>query len=423
MPLSRLAENLIGSEIIHLAQGIKKRISEGQHIYNYTIGDFDPEIFPIPELLKKEIIGAINNNQSNYPPPNGVLELRRAVSDYLKKNLDVDYSSNEVLISGGARPLIYAAYRAIVDPNDKVIFPVPSWNNNHYVYMTSANGIAVETLPEDFFMPTAEMLMPHIEGATLLSLCSPLNPTGTTFTREGLREICEMVLNENRRRGDHEKKLYVLYDQIYWQLTYGETEHFHPVQLFPEMKEYTIYVDGISKAFAATGVRVGWTFGPEKLVTKMKGILSHVGAWSPKAEQMGCSAYLNDQVSIDNYLFTFKKELFDRLNGFYSGLSALSSKGLPIEVIKPQAALYLTVKIDLIGNRLENGKVLETSSDVCNFLIDEAQLAVVPFSSFGADAKNPWFRLSVGTAKITDIADVITRLENALDKVMEKADI
>ena len=417
MILSNLAEDLIGSEIIHLSQRIKKRIADGQHIYNYTIGDFDPKIFPIPMELKTEIINAIKDDQSNYPPPNGLVELRDSVSEFLRNNLNVDYSSNEILISGGARPLIYSAYRAIVDPNDTVIFPVPSWNNNHYVYMTGAKGVMIPTSPENNFMPTAEDIRPHIENATLLSLCSPLNPTGTTFTKEGLQEICALVLEENKRRSDSEKKLYVLYDHIYWQLTYGETEHYHPVQLYPEMREYTVYVDGISKAFAATGVRVGWTFGPEKLIGKMKGILSHVGAWSPRAEQMGCANFLKDQPAIDRYFNDFKEGLYQRLLQFYQGLKALSSKGLPIDVIQPQAALYLTVKIDLFGIQLPNGKVLETSGDICNFLIEEAQLAVVPFSSFGADRKNAWFRLSVGTSKLTDINDVVGKLENVLEKV------
>ena len=106
-------------------------------------------------------------------------------------------------------------------------------------------------------MPTAIEIAEHIKGASLLALCSPLNPTGTTFSKEELTAICNLVITENEGRGDYEKKLYVMFDQIYWALTFGDTEHYNPVSINPKMKEYTIFIDGISKAFAATGVRVG----------------------------------------------------------------------------------------------------------------------------------------------------------------------
>ena len=149
----------------------------------------------------------------------------------------LDYSVDEILIAAGGRPLIYAAYRSIVDKGDKVIYPVPSWNNNHYVHFTEGQHVTIQTKIENNFMPTADEIRPHVKTATLLAVCSPLNPTGTTFTKENLEAICDMVITENQRRGASEKKLYLLYDQIYWTLTYGSTEHFNPVSLRPPMKE------------------------------------------------------------------------------------------------------------------------------------------------------------------------------------------
>src|SRR5690606_33089762 len=117
----------------------------------------------------------------------------------------------------------------------------------------NANPIVITTKPENNFMPTAAELAPHIPNASLLSLCSPLNPTGTVFTKEALLEICDLVLAENKSRAEQGKKpLYVMYDQIYWPLTHGAIEHFNPVSLRPEMKKYTLFVDGISKSLAAT---------------------------------------------------------------------------------------------------------------------------------------------------------------------------
>ena len=166
-----------------------------------TIGDFDPAIFPIPKELKEEIIAAYQNNETNYPPANGILELRTAVANYLEKNAGLKYDASQILISGGARPLIYAIYQTILDPEDTVLFPVPSWNNNHYCHLTGVKQIMIEATAENNFMPTAADIEPHIGHTNLIALCSPLNPTGTVFTEEGLAEICALVLEENKRRG------------------------------------------------------------------------------------------------------------------------------------------------------------------------------------------------------------------------------
>src|SRR5688572_14586516 len=281
-----MAETLIGSEIIKQANDVNEKIKKGEKIFNLTIGDFDPEVFPIPTALLDEIINAYYNGHTNYPMANGMPDLRNAVSQFIKTQQRLDYHANEILISGGARPLIYAVYKTLIDPGDKVIFPVPSWNNNHYCHLSQAQAIMVETTAANNFMPVADQLRPFVKEARMLALCSPLNPTGTVFSKEALAEICEMVIDENRRRAGTDKPLYILYDQVYSVLCFGETEHFDPVSLYPELRDYTVCIDGISKAFAATGVRVGWAFGPDFIMSKMRSILSHVGAWAPKAEQM-----------------------------------------------------------------------------------------------------------------------------------------
>ena len=268
--LSQLSQTLIGSEIVALGAAIKEKIKQGNKIYNYTVGDFDASVFPIPQQLENEIIEAYKNHYTNYPPADGIAELREAVAVFIAKEEGITYATNEILIAAGGRPLIYAAFRAIVDKGDKVIYPVPSWNNNHYAHFTEAAHVLVESKLENNFMPTAAQIQPHLKGAALLALCSPLNPTGTTFTKQELSAICDLVIAENEQRGAGEKKLYLLYDQIYWTLTFGDTKHYNPVSLNPKMKDYTIFIDGISKAFAATGVRVGWSMGPAHLIDKMK---------------------------------------------------------------------------------------------------------------------------------------------------------
>ncbi len=415
--VSSMAENLVGSEIIKLAGEIRELISKGEKIYNFTIGDFDPKIFSIPDELKTEIIRAYNENETNYPAADGIADLRKSVSALIKNWQHLDYSENEVLIAGGARPLIYAIFQAVVDPGDKVVFPVPSWNNNHYTHLTHAQAVLVETTPENNFLPVADDLRESLEGAALLALCSPLNPTGTAFSQSQLEKICDLVLEENQRRSPAEKPLYLMYDQIYMALTYGETTHVDPVSLRPELRPYVIFVDGISKSFAATGVRVGWSFGPKKVIDKMKNILGHIGAWSPKAEQVATARFLKNDAAVNSYLKNIKINIEQRLNGFYDGIISLKNEGYNVNAIAPMAAMYLTVQFNLKGKKTPAGLVIETTEQMTGYLLNDAKLALVPFSAFGASKNSNWYRLSVGTASMLDVNDAIQSLRSALQRL------
>eukprot|EP01132_Coremiostelium_polycephalum_P010212 gene10212-12521_t len=386
---------------------------KGASIANLTIGDFDSSIYPIPSELKTGIVEAYHQNQTNYPPADGVLSLRETVSGLLKDRFDLDYGANSILISGGSRPLIYATYLALVDPGDTVVFPAPSWNNNHYCHLTSANTVAVKTDAENNFMPTAAQLKPHLKGATLLALCSPLNPTGTMFSAAQLAEICDVVLEENKSRKEGEKALYIMYDQMYSLLTFGK-EHVHPVGLRPEMKDYTIFIDGSSKCLAATGVRVGWGFGPAEIINKMKAIVGHMGAWAPKAEQVAMADYFQHKGQVDTFLNGFKKRIQDSLEALYNGFIELKNEGFNVDAIEPMGAIYLTIKIDYIGKSTADGQLLKDSADVNFYLIKEAGAALVPFSAFGNEDHMPWFRASVGACALQDIKEMMPRIKAAL---------
>lgn len=414
MKLSQLAETLIGSEIVKLGGEIKEKIRQGAKIYNFTIGDFDPSIFPIPKELENEIVEAYRQHFTNYPAAEGNLDLREALSGFIQKREGISYDVNEILVASGGRPLIYAVFKTICDKNDKVIYAVPSWNNNHYTHFVEGQHIVIEATEKTNFMPTANDIQPHIQEATLISLCSPQNPTGTTFKKEELEAICDLVLEENKRRGPQSKKLYVMFDQMYWHLTYGTIKHYDPVSLRPAMKEYTIYIDAISKVFAATGVRVGWALAPAPLIQKMKMLMTHVGAWAPMAEQKALAKYLLQESAIDNYLAGFKKEIEERLRSIHAGFKELQAEGLPVDAIAPEAAIYLTVKIDLKGKKKIDGQQLVQQADVTAYLLDAAGLALVPFYAFGASLQSPWYRLSVGTCKKEEIPSVIAKLREAI---------
>ncbi|MCC6251282.1 MAG: aminotransferase class I/II-fold pyridoxal phosphate-dependent enzyme [Bacteroidia bacterium] len=415
--ISKKAENMIGSEIIKIAADINEKIKQGNKIYNLTIGDFNSNIYPIPELLKEHITQAYRNNETNYPAAPGMLELREAVSTYLKHYGNLEYTAQQIMIAGGARPLIYAAFQTLVNPNEQVIFPVPSWNNNHYCYLSDAQQIIIPTQPENHFMPTAAEIAPHIENAALIALCSPLNPTGTVLSKESLNDICNLILKENERRGPSQKPLYLLYDQIYWMLTHGETRHYDPASLNPEMKKYTIYIDGISKAFAATGVRVGWAFGPKIIIDKMVAILTHIGAWAPKAEQLAVANFLADNNAVDTYLTHHKSKLYEALNLLYQGFEELEKEGIPVKAIKPQAAMYLTVQFNLLGYVTPEGKTLSNVLEITSYLLNHANLGIVPFSAFGTGTDSTWFRISVGTCHSEDIPQIIQQIKLAISKL------
>lgn len=415
--ISAKAANLIGSEIIKLGTEINQKIKEGFSIYNLTIGDFNPKLFSIPDALKQYIIEAYQNNETNYPPADGVIDFKKAIQKFIEKYEKIEFSDDELMVASGGRPLIHAVYKTIVDPNDKVLYPVPSWNNNHYCHLSDAIKVEVQTKAEDGFMPTAEELKPYIHDVVLLALCSPLNPTGTTFKKDQLTAICDMVIEENNKRAGKQKPLYVLFDQIYWMLRTDGVEHFNPISLRPEMKKYTIFVDGISKSLAATGVRVGWGLGPVEIISKMKSIIGHIGAWAPRAEQVATAKFLANDEALNGYLEELKQKIDLRFNGLYQGFEALKAKGFPVQIIAPEGAIYLTAQFALIGKKLPDGKVIATTADISSFLLNHAQLALVPFTAFGCPDGTDWYRISVGTLNEKDIPDLLQKLENALSKL------
>ncbi|MBX9450159.1 MAG: aminotransferase class I/II-fold pyridoxal phosphate-dependent enzyme [Taibaiella sp.] len=414
--LSRLAESLVGSEIVKLGNEINSKIAAGAKIYNYTIGDFSPAEFPIPAELLQEILNAYQKGLTNYPPGAGVLPLRKAVAHFIEKYEGIQYQPDEIQIASGGRPLIYTTFKTIVDPGDKVIYAVPSWNNNHYTNLNGGIACEIQTRPEHNFMPTAEDMVPYISDAVLLCLCTPQNPTGTTLSREDLSKICDLVVAENEKRGAGKKKLYVMFDQMYFTLTYGGIRHYNPVSINAKMKDYTILIDGVSKAFAATGIRVGWACGPKHIIAKINALLSHIGAWAPMAEQHAVAQFLGNDAAVGGFLGSFRQKVEERLIFIERKMKDLKSKGYPVDTIAAQAAIYLTIKFDLKGKETGKGR-LETQNDVTQFLLNNVGMAVVPFHCFGADRESPWYRISVGTSNIADLESVFQKLEEELSKL------
>jgi aspartate aminotransferase len=409
--VSRLASSLIGSEILKIAGEVRAIQASGRPVCDLTVGDFSPRQFPVPRAFAEAARAALERGETNYPPANGLPELRKAVRDFYARELGLEYPVESVVVSGGSRPGIYAAFRMIVDPGDRVVFPVPSWNNHHYTHLVGGTPIPLACGAAERFLPTRAMIAPHLSTARLVCLNSPLNPAGTAFTREALEAICVDVLQENERRSKQgERPLYLLYDQVYWMLCFGGTTHVTPPELFPEIARYTILVDGISKAFAATGVRVGWSLGPVDVMSRVSMFLGHVGAWAPRPEQAATAALLANGEAIRSFHATFKRGVQARLDRLHAGLQALAREGFPVDSVPPMGAIYLTARLAPFGRRTASGRELRTNDDIRKWLLEEAGIAIVPFQAFGTHGDDGWFRLSVGAVGEDEIASALDRL-------------
>lgn len=400
--VGKMASNLIGSEILKISNEINKLKSEGKEIYNFTIGDFDPQIYPIPQGITDRVIQAYNDKLTNYPPGMGELKLRKSISKFHHNIQGINYDESEIQVSCGTRPLIYGIYNTILDPDDGVIYSVPSWNNNHYCHLVGATPIEISTDESTNFMMTDEHIKKHIKNANLIVINSPLNPTGTMMSRDNLLRISKLIVQENiYRESIGQKLVYLLYDQVYGQIIFNDT-HYNPISLLPEMKKYTIILDGISKAFASTGVRVGWALGPEEIIKPMSNILGHIGAWAPKPEQIAVADFLNDSIPYYEYNIKFVNKLHESAKVAYDILSKIPY----IKVVEPEGGIYLSVNFNIPG--------YTSDEEIRSFLLNEVNIGLIPFQAFGAKKDTGWFRMSIGSVSKEQIIIVLNKLNDTL---------
>lgn len=411
---SAMSTKLVGSEILKIAGQVREMAAKGKPICNLTVGDFSPSEFPIPDALLEGTAAALREGHTNYPPSDGVLELRESICAFVERVYGVKYPLTGVVVCGGARPALYGAYRALVNPGDKVVYPVPSWNNNHYMVLCGATPVEVPAKAANGFIPDVADLVPHLADARVVFLNSPLNPAGTMVGQEQLTALCKAVVEENRKREAGGKPaLFFMYDQVYAGLTFNH-EHFFPAALVPDVARYTVVIDGISKGWAATGLRVGWALGPVDVVDRMKAILGHVGAWAPRAEQVAAARLFRDADAMATFRAGFLDGLNDRLSVLYRGIQELKAQGQPVDAIVPQGAIYLSLRFDLLGKKTPAGVTLEHAEAVRKWLLDEAGMAVVPFSAFGMPQEPTWFRASVGAVSVKAVEQLMPRLGQAL---------
>ena len=412
-----MAHKLAESGILRTTRQVRGMLARGEKVVNLTVGDFDPRYFPIPGKLAEEIQAAVGRGETNYPTPEGMLPLRQAISDYVYRTAGVRYPLDAIVVCSGGRPVLYGAYRAIINPGDKVLYSVPSWQNDAYSSLTGGDSIEIEATRETGFQPTLEQLAPHLSEAAMLCICSPGNPTGSVMPEAQLTEILEAVVEENRKReAAGRRPLFVLHDQMYGALVTRGQSHTYPAAVVPESARWVISADGVSKAYAGTGLRLGWMLVSPAIGARIRDLLSHAGAWAPRAEQMGTAKFLNDPEAIAKFRCEMDARLQERLTALYDGFQKLEREGYPVASINPQGAIYFSACFALHGKTFD-GKKLETDEDIRVLLLERGGVAVVPFRAFGVRNDTGWFRLSVGAVSMEEIGELFPRVRSLLDQL------
>lgn len=407
-----------GSRILAAATEAKELRATGVDVCDLTVGDYAPEQFRAPESFLEGVTGEVLAGRNQYPPSDGIPELQKAVTAFYARELGVQFPDRTVVVCGGARPPIYAVFRCLVGAGDKVLYFVPSWNNDYYTHLCGAEHVVVQTSAATNFFPTVEDVVARVRdvGVKLVCLCSPLNPCGTVIDPEVLRGICQAIVDENRRRaafGDW-KPVFLMFDHVYWPLTYGEAKFSHPLELVPEIAPWVVYVDAISKWLVGTGLRLGWAVVPRHLYEPVRDFMGHVGGWGPRPVQVATARFLQDEHAFGEFREVLREGLQERLQAVRAFFEGMRGAGLPVESTVPQGAIYISVRFDVLGRTTPSGKVLRTNNDVRQYLLHEARVALVAFQAFSLWEDTGWFRISVGAVGTASLEAGLLRVRDAV---------
>jgi len=394
LDLSQNALQITPSMTLEITAKAKQLKAQGIDVIDFGVGEPD---FDTPDYIKEAAIDAIKKGYTKYTPSSGISELKKAVCDKLLKDNGLKYQPEQIVISNGAKHSIYNALCAILNPGDEVIIPVPYWlSYPEMVRLAYGKPVFVKTKAENDFKITAEELKNAITSKTkALILNTPNNPTGSVYTKEELEELVKII---------EEANIFVISDEIYEKLIY-EGSHISIASLNEKIKELTILVNGMSKAYAMTGWRIGYTASSLEIAKVMSNIQSHTTS-NPNsiAQYASVAALSGDETVIKRMAEEFNKRriyMVERINKI---------KGLKSN--KPQGAFYVMVNIDeYIGKEIK-GKIIRGSIDFANALIEGANVAVVPALPFGMDN---YIRISYATS-IENIEKGLNRIEEFLNK-------
>jgi len=394
--LSNRLNRLAPSATLAMSQKSAEMKAQGIDVINMSVGEPD---FNTPDHIKEAAKKAVDDNWSRYSPVPGYADLREAIVAKLKNENNLDYTTDEIIVSNGAKQSVCNAVMALVDDGEEVIIPTPYWvSYPQMALLAGATPIFVNAGFEQNFKITAEQLEKAITPKTrMLILCSPSNPTGSVYSKEELKSLAEVILKHD--------DLYVLADEIYEHINY--IGHHESIAQFPGMKERTIIINGISKAYAMTGWRIGYMAAPKWIVkgcNKLQG--QYTSGPCSVSQKAALAAYVESQACVEEMRVAFerRRDLIVELASQIPGL----------EVNKPEGAFYLFPKCsNFFGKHTESGKTIATSSDLAMYLLEDAHVATVGGDAFGDP---DCFRMSYATSD-DNIREAIRRIAEALKKL------
>lgn len=393
--LSDCLNRLAPSATLAMSQKSSEMKAAGIDVINMSVGEPD---FNTPEHIKEAAKEAVDENFSRYSPVPGYIDLRKAVSDKLRRENGLDYSTSEILVSNGAKQSVCNTVMALVNPGDEVIIPAPYWVS--YPQMVKLAGgvpVIVNAGFDQNFKMTAQQLEEAITPRTrLLILCSPSNPTGSVYGKDELEALANVIKSHDG--------LYVLADEIYEHINY--VGHHESIAQFEGMKERAIIVNGVSKAYAMTGWRIGYIAAPEWIVkgcNKLQGqYTSGPCSVSQKAAE---AAYNGPQQCVEDM-----RQAFERRRNLIVSLA----KDIPgLEVNVPQGAFYLFPKCSSFYGKSYQGRTINNSTDLAMYILEEGHVATVGGDAFGDPE---CFRMSYATSD-DNIREAMERIKKVLAKL------
>ena len=371
--LSNKGMNISPSPTLAIDAKFKAMKADGIDVIGFGCGEPD---FDTPDNIKAAAIKAIEEGQTKYTPASGTLALKQAICDKLKRDNGLDYKPSNIVVSNGAKHSLLNAFNAIINPGDEIIVPAPYWvSYTEMIKMADGVPVIIETKEEDDFKFTAQQLRDAITPKTkALVLNSPSNPTGMLYGEAELREIAEIAV---------ENDIFVVADEIYEKLIYDGKQHVSIASFNEEIKDRTIIINGVSKSYAMTGWRIGFTAANEAVTKAMANMQSHAASNPSSISQAAAlEAYNGEQETVEEMRKVFEERrnyMVDRINSI-AGVSCR----------KPEGAFYVMMNIKEVFGREICGKVINTSDDFCEVLLENSLVALVPGSGFGIEGYVRW---------------------------------
>lgn len=393
--LSDRLNRLAPSATLAMSQKSSEMKAKGVDVINMSVGEPD---FMTPEPIKEAGKKAIDDNFSKYSPVPGYPALRNAISKKLKAENGLDYAASEIIVGTGGKQGVCNAIMALVNPGDEVIIPAPYWvSYPQMVKLAGGNPVIISAGIEQDFKITADQLEASITPKTkMIILCSPSNPTGSVYTKAELDELAKVVIS-------HED-VFVLSDEIYEHINYiGKHAS---IAVCPNMKERTIICNGVSKAYAMTGWRLGWVAAPEWIVKGLNKLQGQYTSGTSSVSQMAAlAAYEGNQQCVEDFRKTFQRR---------RDLIVNLAKGIPgLEVNIPQGAFYLFPKCSSFFGKSNGKYTINNSTDLAMYLLEEGHVATVGGDDFGSP---DCFRMSYATSD-DNIKEALQRIKDALSKL------